>query len=74
MENHVFYRRLKSKEIDLADFEERLKSLTADVLAEIREEVPEEWQHGDLDQIETHLTAVFDHAEEFVEQVRRRLA
>lgn len=74
LENHVFYRRLKSREIDLADFEERLKSLTADVLAEIREETPQEWQHGDLDQIEAHLTAVHDHAEEFIEQVRRRLA
>ena len=72
--NHVFYRRLKSREIDLADFEERLKSLDADVLAEIREEVPEEWQHDDIDKIEAHLTAIHDHAEEFIEQVRRRLA
>lgn len=72
--NHVFYRRLKSKEIDLADFEERLNSLTGDVLAEIREEIPEEWQHDDLDKVEAHLTAVHGHAEEFIEQVRRRLA
>lgn len=72
--NHVFYRRLKSKEIDLADFEERLKGLTAEVLAEIREEIPEEWRHADVERIEAHLTAVRDHAEQFVEQVRGRLA
>jgi hypothetical protein len=74
LENHVFYRRLKSKRIDLADFAEELKSLTANVLAEIRGELPAEWQHDDLDKIEAHLTAVHDHAEEFTEQVRRRLA
>jgi hypothetical protein len=71
--NHVFYKRLKSKEIDLADFEERLKALTVGVLAGIREELPEEWQHPDLERIEAHLTAVHDHAEDFREQVRRRL-
>jgi hypothetical protein len=71
--NHVFYKRLKSKEIDLRDFEERLNALTADVLAAIREEVPDEWRHADLNSVEAHITAVRDHAGEFVEQVRRWL-
>ena len=71
---HVFYRRLKSKEIDLDDFEARLQALTGDVLAQVREEIPDEWMHADLEQIEAHLSAVRDHHEQFREQLRRRLA
>lgn len=74
LDQHVFYRRLKAKEIDLGDFEERLVALTDDALGKIRDEVPGEWMHADLGQIEAHLTAVSGRAEEFSEQVRRRLA
>jgi HipA-like kinase len=72
--NHVFYRRLRAKEIDLADFKERLDELTMGVLAKIRKDIPEDWQHGNLERIEAHLLAVHDNSERFIEQVRRRLA
>jgi hypothetical protein len=71
--NHVFYKRLKGKEIDLKDFEERLNALSPGPWAEIRDEIPDEWHHADFDEIEMHLRGVRDHAGEFVQQVRRWL-
>jgi hypothetical protein len=73
LNEHVFYSRLRSKQIDLADFEERLNDLTGDVLTEIRNELPSEWMHADFERIETHLLAVRSQSERFIEQVRRRL-
>jgi RNAse (barnase) inhibitor barstar len=74
LEDHVFYSRLRAKEIDLKDFGQNLKALTTDVLMGIREEVPLEWAHKDLIGIEGHLTKIQKNADEFVEQIRRRLA
>ena len=74
LEDHVFYSRLRAKEIDLKDFGQSLKALTGEVLTGIREEVPQEWAHEDLERIEGHLMKVQKNADKFVEQVRRRLA
>jgi hypothetical protein len=73
LNNHVFYSRLKSKEIDLRDFAERLDALTSAVLSNLRAEVPPEWMHPNLERIETHLMRIREHSSEFIEQVRRRL-
>lgn len=72
--HHVFYSRLRAKEIDLTDFGQRLKALTPEALTTIREEVPPEWGHEDLKRIEGHLMKVQKNADKFVEQIRRRLA
>jgi hypothetical protein len=74
LERHVFYSRLRAKEIDLQDFGHELKALTKEVLTAISEEVPPEWVHEDLKRIEDHLMEVQKNTEKFVEQVRRRLA
>jgi hypothetical protein len=74
LSNHVFFSRLKGKEIDLRGFQERLVALTNGVLADIRREVPAEWLREDLERIETHLVEIREHRGEFIEQVRRRLA
>ena len=71
---HVFYSRLKGKQIDLGDFSHCLKALTPEALMTIREEVPPEWAHEDLKGIESHLMKVRKNADKFVEQIRRRLA
>jgi len=71
---HVFYSRLRGKEIDLADFGQCLRALTPAALTTIREEVPPEWAHEDLRSIEDHLLKVRKNADKFVEQIRRRLA
>lgn len=74
LENHVFYNKLKRKEIDLADFGRMLKLLTRKVLNEIREDTPSEWAHDDLKRIEDHLAQIQRNAGKFVEQVQRRLS
>jgi hypothetical protein len=72
--DHVFFKRLRGKEIDLSDFEERMVSLTDEVLGQIGDEIPPTWLNNDWPRIRTHLVEQRDHCAEFVEQVRRRLA
>lgn len=75
LERHVFYSRLRAKEIDLTDFGRDLRGLTREVFTAIRKEVPPEWVHeDDLKRIEGHLVEVQRNTEKFVEQIRRRLA
>lgn len=71
--DHVFYRMLRSKPIDLTGFTESLASLSDVLLAGMVADVPPEWNNGDPPKIELHLHAVRDHAEEFAEEVRRFL-
>jgi len=71
--DHVFYRQLKSKDVDLMDFTARLTGLTDAVIDRILEEAPAEWNHEDAQKIAQHLRAVRNHAEEFSEEVRRFL-
>jgi hypothetical protein len=74
LDKHVFYGRLKSKEIDLSGFMERLNALTYEFFTSLRADLPTEWMNEKLRRIEAHLLEVRDHSEEFIEGVRRRLA
>jgi hypothetical protein len=74
LKQHVFHSRLKSRELDFTNFRDRLNALTEIVLARIKAEVPKEWTHENLERIEAHLNEIREHTDEFVEQVRRRLA
>lgn len=71
--DHVFYRRLKSKPIDLTGFTASLGGLSDGLLKEIMADVPAEWNNDNLPKIERHLRTVRDHAGEFAEEVRRFL-
>jgi hypothetical protein len=72
--NHVFYRQLKSQEIDLIGFTSHLRDLSDSILGQILAEVPPEWNNEDGHKIGRHLAIMRDHAEEFAEEVRRFLA
>lgn len=72
--DHVFYRGLKSKPIDLRGFTGSLAALPGPALDDILADVPPEWHNRDLVKAERHLLTVSGHAAEFAEQVRRRLA
>jgi len=72
--NHVFYRQLKSKPVDVDRFTTALADLPGSALDEILAEVPPEWNNKVLREVELHLRAVSEHATEFAEEVRRRLA
>jgi hypothetical protein len=71
--DHVFYRRLKSKLIDLTGFTASLGGLSDAQLAGIVADVPAEWNNDNLQKIERHLRTVRDHAGEFAEEIRRFL-
>ena len=71
--DHVFYRKLKSKPIDLTGFTASLRGLSDALLEGIVADVPAEWNNGNVPKIERHLGMVRDHAGEFAEEVRRFL-
>lgn len=72
--DHVFYTRLRKKPIDLSQFVAALGALPDGAMQEIVAEVPVEWNNEVLSRIEGHLRVVSNHAIEFAEEVRRRLA
>jgi hypothetical protein len=74
LNEHVFYRALKSKVIDITGFADTLAALSGPALEGILNDVPPEWNNGSLAKIERHLRTVSGHAAEFAEEIRRRLA
>jgi len=74
LSEHVFYRKLKAKPIDLNDFTFRLHGLAANELESIMATAPPEWNNGCLQRIDEHLRAVSTRTDEFAEEVRKRLA
>jgi hypothetical protein len=73
LRDHVFYRRLKSKPLDLTGFTASLGGLSDGLLGGIRADVPAEWNNENVVKIERHLRAVQEHRGEFAEEVRRFL-
>lgn len=74
LRNHVFYTQLRKKPIDLTRFVDALAALPVGAIQEIVAEVPREWNNEILQRIDGHLRIISDHATEFVEEIRRRLA
>ncbi len=71
--DHVFYRRLKSKPIDMSGFTASLVGLSDAVLAAITTDVPAEWNNDSLLKINRHLRTLREHAAEFAQEVQRIL-
>ncbi len=71
---HVFYRELKGQEIDLARFQGALEALSDDDLAGMFDQIPREWNNDKITKMSSDLRSVRDHAAEFVNQVKWRLA
>jgi len=71
---HVFYRQLKSEPIDLDGFSAALIALPGVALEGILAQVPAEWNNEVVSKIQLHLETVSDHAAEFIEEIKKRLA
>lgn len=74
LRDHVFYRQLKSKSLDLTGFTTALSNVEDSVLEGLFADIPQEWKNESGLRIQEHLISMRDHAEEFAEQVRRFLA
>jgi len=74
LEQHVFYRALKGKPTDLERFGGALEAMADDKIERIARAVPTEWRNAKLTSIVSHLKSMRDHAKQFTEQVKRRLA
>ena len=74
LNEHVFYRELKGQEIDLARFQGALEAVSDDDLTDMFDQIPREWNNDSVSKISSHLRSVRDHAAEFVNQVKWRLA
>jgi hypothetical protein len=73
LRDHVFYRRLRSQQIDLTRFTSSLQGLSDAALDGIMADVPAEWKNDSVATIEEHLRGMREHAEEFADQVERML-
>ena len=71
--DHVFYRQLRSKPIDLSAFVTCLGKLSKE-LGSVVKAVPAKWNNSALDKIDQHLRTVASHAQEFGQEIRRALA
>ena len=74
LDDHVFFRRLRKRPLDLDQFTGALAALTQPTLASMLAAVPEPWNNEDVARIEDHLLTVAGNAAAFAEEVRRRLA
>lgn len=73
LNNHVFAQSLKGACCS-PEFIQRVNSMSDVLFMEFAAEIPGNWPSDCLQQIEAHLRLVRQHAEEFAEEVRRRLA
>lgn len=73
LSNHVFYRKLRSKQIDTTGFVRSLAALSDSELRDVMASVPTEWNNGSVAKIEAYLRVVREHGDEFAEEIRRVL-
>ena len=74
LNEHIFYRELKGQKIDLSRFQGALQETSDLDIDDIFDQVPREWNNSHVSRIRGHVKDVRDHAEEFINQVKWRLA
>lgn len=73
LENHVFAKLLRRAPFPL-NFLESLADLSAEVIKQFSDQIPNEWRSLHLGKIESHLLLMQEHSAEFANEVTRRLA
>lgn len=73
LDNHVFAKVLKGERLK-DHFLEQLRLVSKDFFDGIAEQVPQDWQAGNLSRLGDHVRLVGEHAEEFATEVERKLA
>jgi hypothetical protein len=70
---HVFYKGLRGKAVDIEPFMGRLRQLDDDALEVIARAVPDEWTSNDVERVIEHVRSVRDNADRFAFELRRTL-
>ncbi len=73
LQEHVFYRKLKSKPIDLDGFIQNLSALSDTLLGSMMTDIPHEWNNDSVPAISQHIRSIREHASDFDEEIRRFL-
>jgi hypothetical protein len=73
LDDHVFFRQLRSIENGLVGFGGRLAALTDEVLDEIEIDVPAIWRGDASGKIRAHLRAIREHGDQFCAAIEGRL-
>lgn len=73
LNDHVFSKDLKGKNIDHSRLREALEGIDEATLDALIDQVPIEWKNNTLSRIRAHIRDVRNHAAEFIEQVKWRL-
>jgi hypothetical protein len=74
LREHVFFRQLKGKSIDMGHFKTKLIGLNPDIIKLIVAQIPQQWQGDFVEKMETHLSKINERAQDFIDQVKVRLA
>jgi len=72
-QEHVFFKPLKGKNLDVRPFAEKLRTLNAAALNQISGAIPRDWQSTYTGAILAHVSAVRDNADKFVDEIERML-
>lgn len=73
LEDHVFAKSLKGERLS-GNFLEQLRLVSEEFLNGIAQQVPSDWEVGNLSRMREHLRLVVEHAAEFAVEVERKLA
>ena len=72
--NHVFYRQLKGRTVNLDRLAGALETVAEDASNCIMSTIPQEWRGDNAAKIQNHLMQMAVHTNEFIDEVRRTLA
>lgn len=71
LQQHALYRGIRGRRPNWAQFSARLKDLADGMIAGIDSDVPPQWRGGDIERIGARLRVMRDHADTFMEAIRR---
>ena len=73
-DQHVLFRSVKGRVLDLQGFTSKLAGLSPEIIAAMQSELPQEWENQHMAAIARYLAVMSAHAVEFIQGVGRRLA
>jgi len=70
IQNHVLYSKLKGKNLDFSILDNFLDKINDDFWENVENNLPIEWKSVEFEQIKTHITAIKNNQNDFVNQIK----